>query len=408
MRPARSPGIWLAVLLVAGCTQLSGTLSGENAPGHISREACRQTVISEQTPIDHQLASTSGIGGTGIHRLTSDSTTGGIGGTGIQTAEQKEGKTPPPGGIGGTGISGMVTAFGSICVNGFKIDYQPQQVQGEAPLAIGQVVNVVADTSNHAWVARRVVQEILVSGPIIEFSPGQSRLSVMQQQVVLDPAVRVVDKTGQRMPLNKLAISDQIYVSGFRRHDGAILATFIGESEPKRAASIIGPATAVGDRLLMIGGQIISYPDDAGVKLPARINVSGIWSKGELQVDTVQTFQPFAQETLSALSIQGFVHPVSAQAISLNNGTHVDTGADQARNLQQYSRPVIIDAVSTSGQSFKLDRIFLLDIDGGDGGGGNGDSESDHDSHDGDDGGEGNDGSGEDGSGDGSSGGDDD
>lgn len=53
------------------------------------------------------IAPNRGIGGTGIKPES-----GGIGGTGIQAN-----------GIGGTGIVGVITGFGSICVNNLEVNY---------------------------------------------------------------------------------------------------------------------------------------------------------------------------------------------------------------------------------------------------------------------------------------------
>ena len=72
-----------------------------------------------------------GIGGTGITANTS----AGIGGTGISSAQAGIGGTgvtnkgiggtglEANSGIGGTGIVGVITGFGSICVNGLELFY---------------------------------------------------------------------------------------------------------------------------------------------------------------------------------------------------------------------------------------------------------------------------------------------
>ncbi len=380
----------LMACLITGCTLPSSASHSSASVNKLTPAACRETIVKRQV-------NEGGIGGTGIRSLSSDQSIGGIGGTGIQTAAQGEDKAPPPGGIGGTGISGMVTAFGSICVNGFKIEYQAEQVNSDAPLAVGQVVNVVADASEHGWVARRVVQEILVSGPIIELQSKNHLLKVMEQMVIIDPSVRVADASGKRIDHRSLSEGDDIYVSGFRRSDGSILATFIGLYNDSRPATIVGRAQEIAPGILRIGGQIVSYPSNPALSLPARVRVSGAWDGNELKAQEVRIIRAFGEETLSALSVQGFFQPDNGDGITLPDGTHVNTSATRAKSLSAYQqKPVIIDAVASPDKSYMLNALYQLNIDGGDGGEG-GQGDDDHGSNDGGDGDEGGDDGGDDG-----------
>jgi len=366
-------GIWLAISSLAGCSILPDRFS----PGHSADiqaiGGCQETASSTKAGED-------GIGGTGIRDLSSDQPVGGIGGTGIQTTNHDVEKMPVPGGIGGTGISGMVTAFGSICVNGFKIDYQPEQVEGDVPLAIGQVVNVVADVSERGWVARRVAQEILVSGPITELNPRGKVLRVMGQQIGVDGAAPIVDEQGNSIKLSELAPGKNVYVSGFRRSDGHILATFIGLYLDPRPDAIVGLATMNSKGEMLIGGQSMRYQASSELDLPAKVRVTGRWTQGELIVKTMQPVQAFGRESLKALSVQGFFKSDNGAAITLEDGTKIIADTSQAGNLKAYfDKPVIIDAVGSPDKGYRLSSIYLWGADTGEGNGADRNREGHHD-----------------------------
>jgi hypothetical protein len=92
----------------------------------------------------------------------------GIGGTGVVP-------TDPDGdrGIGGTGVMGTIRGFGSIIVNGVHVTYAPDvpvridgQPRAVSDLKIGQVVRVVAETSNGVLATRQIDVASEVVGPI--------------------------------------------------------------------------------------------------------------------------------------------------------------------------------------------------------------------------------------------------
>src|SRR5262245_15808618 len=113
-----------------------------------------------------------GIGGTGSPREAPANGTGdGIGGTGSpREAPAVNGASD---GIGGTGIVGAITGFGSICVNGLRVQYDVHtaiSVNGEgAPasaLHLGQVVAVDATVRGNDVHAKRIEVVHEVVGPI--------------------------------------------------------------------------------------------------------------------------------------------------------------------------------------------------------------------------------------------------
>lgn len=172
-----------------------------------------------------------GIGGTGISMAA-----GGIGGTGIKR----------DGGIGGTGlraqgdlgIIGIITGFGSICVNGLEVHYGPDTpvvAYGRAAqpdvLAIGQVVAVNAIGNAVQIRAQRIQVVDAAVGPVTGFDAAARELQVAGQLVRLDEAAVLA-------PGVALEKAGNVRVSGLWRADGTITATRI-DAAPDATPSVV-------------------------------------------------------------------------------------------------------------------------------------------------------------------------
>jgi len=158
----------------------------------------------------------SGVGGTGFTDTTLEGDEG-VGGTGISfdTADTGEG-------VGGTGIFGIISAFGSIVVNGVHIDYEPEtlvSVDGEkgtpADFAIGQLVAVEAQPMGERYQARLVEIQHAVVGPVSESDFDARTITVLGQVVKVRPS--------DRLP----AVGEWVRVSGLRDIDEHVVATRI-------------------------------------------------------------------------------------------------------------------------------------------------------------------------------------
>jgi hypothetical protein len=145
------------------------------------------------------------------------------------------------GGIGGTGIisQGVVSAFGSIFVNGTEFDTSNAEiiVNGEEigvgdrfvldNLDIGRVVTVegTGDLDDISAVAVRVIYNDNVAGPVesIHDKDATSKEIVVLGQIVI---INVVTKL-EGAEFGTLAQNDLVEVSGLVDDTGAIRATFL-------------------------------------------------------------------------------------------------------------------------------------------------------------------------------------
>ena len=141
---------------------------------------------------------------------------GGIGGTGISNGE---------GGIGGTGIIGTITKFGSIIVNGIRINYKPNQkfeaVFGKKnvnDLKIGQIVRVIATNKSNIYEAQKIIQQTNLIG-YYQSKSSNNVLNISNRKVkILN--TQIIENN----MLDKITPDDVLGVSGFWS-EGILYAT---------------------------------------------------------------------------------------------------------------------------------------------------------------------------------------
>ena len=149
------------------------------------------------------------------------------------------------GGIGGSGIIsvGMITAFGSIVVNGVEFDTRNAViiVEGEIigvgddvildNLDIGMVVTVeaVGSEDDENLVAKRVIYNDNVEGPVQSIrvvNDIRKEVVVLGQTVILNPVTTFKGTT-----FDEIAVNDVVEVSGYSDDTGDIWATFLEKTD---------------------------------------------------------------------------------------------------------------------------------------------------------------------------------
>ena len=180
-----------------------------------------------------------GIGGTGVQPsgkppgdTEKGKDRGGVGGTGISARDA--------GGIGGTGIVGVITGFGSVCVNGLEVAYDastpvdangaPGQAHG---LGIGQVVVIEAVERGGRLHADRIDVRDAAVGPIDRVDAARNEIVVLGQPVRIDPSTHLSGP-------GPLVRGTFVAVSGLRSPDGSIAATRIAPAPKSDRVSVTG------------------------------------------------------------------------------------------------------------------------------------------------------------------------
>ncbi len=274
----------LILLLVAGCQQAA------SPPRVATPAACRMAPEAYPVAADRGSGGTGGIadrgsggtgrtadrgsGGTGQPALAPAMTDRGSGGTGAEADR----------GSGGTGIVGIVTGFGSICVDGLEVPLDPVAPVvidgtpgGQGDLRVGQVVAISATGPEGRLQARSVAVRHEVSGPIEAVLSADPTAIMVAGQIV-----RVPNST---LGSAQLRPGAWVAVSGLRDADGTVVASRIDPRQPG-AVQVHGPLLEVEGQP-WIGDLPLRTGHDPQALAGTYVFVEGTYADGVLSPDAV-------------------------------------------------------------------------------------------------------------------------
>lgn len=341
----RTVAATLALALLAGCASPSD---------EHRRAALSDDGISGTGVIAHK-ASGDGISGTGMIALLDGGD--GIGGTGVVAHVGGDG-------IGGTGIVGTISGFGSIIVNGLKLEYNNKTtVESDGrpaalgDLKIGQVIEGVAwrDKQGDLRLEKLEIRHA-VTGPISSIDYDNERLVVLGQTV----RVNLAGDKSQKSGFAFLKVGDMVRVSGLRLDDGMIIASRLDQTDDDGRVLVRGPVTTLQNGTVKIGDLAVDLSSAAlaetletgttafvaGRMLADNFSVDVVVAKSGLQfndqVTEVYLEGYVPNDTSGTLSIQG----VSVTGMAIPNDVkpgdriivtgHVGTdGSIAAREIKQ-------------------------------------------------------------------------
>ncbi|GEM_PF-3822127 len=259
--------------------------------------------------------------------LAPDSGDEGIGGSGVVPDADGIGGSGRTGGdedgIGGSGVApgapepaisalyGTLTAFGSLCVNGARVEYTEdvpvrvdEVVASAADLAVGQVVRVVTRTEGDRKIAVEVAVEHAVVGPVTRVR--EEGFTVMGQAVVSDAKVR-----------GSVEVGDRVAVSGLRREDGAVVASRVVSAAPE-APDLVRGAVADAPGGFRIGNTRVSPPDGSEVRPDERAVFAGRWDDGEgRHLAERHAPAPRAPDDARTIEVEGYVRADAGGGLSV-------------------------------------------------------------------------------------------
>jgi hypothetical protein len=276
-----------------------------------------------------------GIGGTGI----TSNTSAGIGGTGISNTHEGIGGTgvtnkgiggtgiEANSGIGGTGIVGVITGFGSVCVNGLEVFYftdTPVDLDGKIisseALSIGQVVAVKAHGSGQSLIAHEIHAFYQITGPVTAIDIPANKIKVMGQSVNANGA-----------PINNMQIGQWVSVSGLRSDDGSIEASRVDPTKEHKIASTVGSLSIQGNKIY-VGGTKIDGVSKIGSNTSVDTRLTGVWDGNTFSVkdmkpgpvsDLLQKVEMFHLQGIAANNISNGHVKISGQNVAVTAKTKV-------------------------------------------------------------------------------------
>ncbi|WP_158599792.1 DUF5666 domain-containing protein [Azospirillum cavernae] len=260
----------------------------------------------------------------------------GIGGTGIGVADR---------GIGGTGIVGTVTAFGSVWVNGLRVELPTSaqlRIEGQPAtvddVRIGQVIAVTAAAGGPTGLTARVLDvRYAVAGPV-ERVAGEAAI-ILGQKIEI----------GSALGRDALAPGAWVAVSGLRRPDGVIVAGRIDPWSSARGWLLRGRLEAVTPEMIRVSGLAVGRAALTGADVDALLAADGGTVRiagarlGQASSVTADPINPFGA-AVGALSVETFTDATGAVADGLlEDSTSLGPFAPSSR--------IVIDSVVRRGGS---------------------------------------------------------
>jgi hypothetical protein len=210
-----------------------------------------------------------------------------------------------------TVISGPITGFGSVHVNGLVLESGTAQIRidggpaVESDLRRGQVIRAIALVDSGVGRALSIEHQSNVTGPIDALDPAAGTLTVLGQRVLVNSST-VLD-LGQGATVADLKVTEHVIVSGLRTPLGEIFATYL--SRAANTLRITGSITAVDAAGLTfeIGDLTVDYSQVLLLQVPngipqagAAVEVTGVTQIGSVLVAAQVRALPLATDVFAA------------------------------------------------------------------------------------------------------------
>ena len=195
---------------------------------------------------------------------------GGGGGDDSSAGPVPPASTPPPAAGGTTSVivTGAISGFGSVIVNGVRYDTSRAEVRIEdrtgtlAELSVGHVVRVSAEVDDKGGASARLIeQHRLLQGTVQAVDLAAGTVTVAGQVVRVDDDTSFDDSIA-RASLAGLAVGERVEVHGFSGSNGQGRATRIerpaaGDLEIEAKGLVSGIDTAT--RRFKVGTLVVDY-----------------------------------------------------------------------------------------------------------------------------------------------------
>jgi hypothetical protein len=170
-------------------------------------------------------------------------------------------------------VMGPITGFGSVLVNGLRLDTTGAQIRidgspaAQADLREGQVIRAIAEQQGSLLRASLIEHEQNLVGPIDALDAVNGELTVLGQPVRADAST--VYQSPLTNGLSDLSVGDRIAVSGLSLASGEILATYIAAAAPTAALQVSATITGTDIPSLRfdIGALTVDYSQAAVLDL---------------------------------------------------------------------------------------------------------------------------------------------
>lgn len=234
-------------------------------------------------------------------------------------------RQPAEGGIGGTGIIGTLVDFGSLIVNGLRIEL-PQDVEVQTALGglshqdlrVGHTLTIEAETRDGVLFARRVDLTYPVAGIISSRAASGTTAKVAGVTVMLEPGAGVFPPA-----------DTYCAVSGF--WDGAKVMASRVDTLPAPGREVVAGTIRGSGNSWTIGGQRVTLPAGAKPENEGYATALGTAGAGAFLVDELRQGRfTGAAGALTRLSVEGYLAPIAEAPFQTVDGLGHSFSADSA------------------------------------------------------------------------------
>ncbi|MDW3682868.1 DUF5666 domain-containing protein [Cupriavidus sp. CV2] len=230
-----------------------------------------------------------------------------------------------------TTFSGAITGFGSIIVNGVRIDNSAARTTldddnpnaGADDLKLGMVVDVQGERDSNAQTGRAtsIASRSFVQGPVSAINTAANSLVVLGVSVTVSPAT--VFSGANLTGLPALAVNDTVEIHGLPDATGTNLkATRIERKSPTSEARLVGTAQNVTGSSFTINGITVQFSPAALVNLPSGLtNGAVVRVKGTLTSPTVIAATKVRGASLTPAVVQGLRAEIEGTITKLTSAT---------------------------------------------------------------------------------------
>jgi hypothetical protein len=183
-------------------------------------------------------------------------------------------RIPPTVNSGTLVVSGPITGFGSVLVNGLTLSTNGTEVlidgklASEADLRVGQIIRAIVRRDATGTRALLIEHEENLVGPVEAIDSANGTVTVLGQTVLIDSATRF--DIPQALGIADLQITERIVVSGFPISAGELRATYIRRAGPTELFQITASISGldIPGLIFGLGNLLIDYSQVAVLQIP--------------------------------------------------------------------------------------------------------------------------------------------
>ena len=260
-------------------------------------------------------------------------------------------------------ISGPITGFGSVLVNGLTLETSTAQIvvdgrpATESDLRAGQIIRAVASEDGGLMRARLIEYEESLVGPIVAVDAAAGQLFVLGHVIRVDAATQFYGFG----TLDELTPAEPVEVSGFHRPAGEIVATYIGRTAPDRDFQLTASIAAVDAPNMSFSAGALTVDYSRVVMLDVAGGEPGQDAIVEVRGSELDQNVLIADAVRSLASLPGFLDTVATELTAEEAALTADGAATLGASFMGFVTALAVSELTLDSitVTIRADTVFL-------------------------------------------------